>query len=198
MGKNIDILKKKNELFFENTHFNFNSNPNSVEEIANFLKNYYSNVTILNTSKGNFNKINIDTNDFLVLIFKNEYNVQKNSKCIDFVNKEMQIRNDIKKELNYLHYNYSHKGTRYLEECIYQLYIKGEDNDNLSKDIYPLIAEKYRTNVNAVKCNINKANNSSYFECEEARMEEYFGFSVQTRPTTKEIIYAIMNKLKLI
>lgn len=106
-----------------------------------------------------------------------------------------KIKEKINYELYTLHYNFSHTGTCYLAEAVLQYYLKGEKNSNLTKDIYPYIANKYHTTVNNVKCNIIQASIYSYYECEEKEFKKYFNLYYCTKPKTKTIIFTILNKI---
>lgn len=106
------------------------------------------------------------------------------------------LRKQINIELSTLHYNLSHNGARYLSEAILQVYLKGEDKDNLTKDIYPIIAKKYHTTVNNVKTSILQASNYSFYECTNDEILMYFQFHSASKPNTKTIIFTIIRKLK--
>ena len=105
------------------------------------------------------------------------------------------LKSKIIAELEQLHYNISHNGTRYLIDAILQVYLMGEDKDNLNKDIYPIIAHKYNTTINNVKCDILKASNVSFYECENNKFQKYFNLVNTYKPNTKTIIYTILNKI---
>lgn len=111
-----------------------------------------------------------------------------------FLNLE-KIRKKINSELYTLHYNFSHAGTVYLAEAVLQYYLKGEKNNNLTKDIYPYIANKYHTTVNNVKCDILQASNYSFCECNDKDFQEYFKLYYSVKPKTKTIIFTILNKI---
>lgn len=105
-------------------------------------------------------------------------------------------RKKIIQELNYINYNLEYKGTNYLIDVILYMYMnKNLMLNNLQKDIYPRIAEKYNTSVNTIRCNIRHATNNMYYECDDKRLKEYFGLGDNESPTSKEVIYTILNKL---
>ena len=58
-------------------------------------------------------------------------------------------------ELTNLGYEISHKGTIYLIDIIYTSYEKGIV-ENLTKEIYPVIAKKYNQSINNIKSNVIK------------------------------------------
>ena len=107
------------------------------------------------------------------------------------------LKRKINIELIKLHYNPSHNGTRYLAEAILQIYLNGEDKANLSRYIYPIIARKYHTTINNIKCDILKATDYSFFECESKLYQSYFNLSNMQKPNTKTIMFTILNKINI-
>ena len=107
----------------------------------------------------------------------------------------LTIMTRINEELKYLCYNFSHIGTEYIRECIFLLYINNINTLNLSKRIYPIIAKKFHTTVNNVKCNIFQASNISYYECEETKLKKYFQNCLDSKPKPKDIIIQILNHI---
>lgn len=105
--------------------------------------------------------------------------------------------NKINKELEYLGYNLSYNGTKYLSECIALIYNNYGNSENLNKNVYPIIANKYHKTINNIKCNITTATNSMYYNCDETRLINYFNFYTLDRPKPKLVIYTILNKLYL-
>ena len=109
---------------------------------------------------------------------------------------DSDIRNKIKNELSKLHFNPIYDGTRYLEECIFQIYLLGESNlDNLSKKIYPMLAKKYNKTSGTIYGNIKQSINSMFYDCNESFLKDYFKYSFIVKPKPKEIIYTILNKI---
>lgn len=106
------------------------------------------------------------------------------------------IRQKILKEISYLGYNTSYKGTKYLIDAIYYTIINNNMNiDNLNKDVYPLLAIKYKQPIHNIKCNINRATVSMYYNCNSDRLRKYFSFYEDEKPNTKTIIFTIINKI---
>ena len=111
--------------------------------------------------------------------------------------KRIKSRNSmIVQELTYLEYDLSLKGTQYLINTI-EIISNGEYGEvyNLEKDIYPQITNLYNSTVHNIKNNINRANNSMYIKCEIGKLKNYFGFSIDEKPKTKEIINTVIRKL---
>ena len=46
-----------------------------------------------------------------------------------------------------------------------------------------------------IKSNINKANDYMYKVCKKERVRKYFKFFDDTKPTVKNVIYTILNKI---
>lgn len=115
-------------------------------------------------------------------------------------NKILQLNNSIlfskiNRELEYIGYNLSYNGTKYLSECIALIYNNSDCSENLNKNIYPLIAKKYHKTVHNIKCNITAATNCMFYDCDEIRLKNYFNFYTISRPKPKLVIYTILNKL---
>lgn len=105
-------------------------------------------------------------------------------------------REKVKRELHYIGYNFKYKGTQYLLDTILQMYINQNNLvDNLQSTVYPLIAEKYQKTIHNVKSSINKATECMYYECDSIKLEKYFQFSDDSKPTVKEVVFTIINKI---
>lgn len=107
----------------------------------------------------------------------------------------LELKNKIAHELEYLCYNFSHIGTQQLLECIYLSLNNSYYINNLSKTIYPILAHKFFTTSNTIKCNIFKATENSYYECEEEKLKKYFNKKFISKPKTKDVILAISKHI---
>lgn len=155
-----------------------------IDKIYNIVENYYNDAIVFKVNSKNNKK------DLMIVVVDERHKIRKIP--------EKTLRTRIKEELKSLKYNYSYKGTKYLEESIYLLYKKGYEKDNLSKDIYPIIAKKYNAKIQTVKCDIIQASAISYYECEQEKMEEYFGLELNSKPKTKDIMFAVMRNLGIL
>lgn len=109
---------------------------------------------------------------------------------------EDNINKKVINEILFLGYNFSHKGTKYLIKTIEFLAMhKFDELDNLEKAIYPIIAKYYNESVHNVKCNINRATTSMYYECEIEKLKKYFCLNTDKKPKIKTIINTIINKI---
>lgn len=122
----------------------------------------------------------------IIQIFKSKENINEHS----------ELKNKIIKELLYLGYDISYKGTTYLTDSIVYIALNPDKYwDNLERDVYPIIAEKHNTSVHNVKSNITRANNSMYYDCEIQKLEDYFSFCKDTKPKIKTVINTTLNKI---
>lgn len=110
--------------------------------------------------------------------------------CLD------NITNEIKQQLIYLGYNYSYNGTKYLEETIIDIYkIRFDFDGNISKNIYPNIAKKYKKKIDTIYGNIKQATNIMITNCNKSKIIDYFNYSYYTKPKVQEIIFTVLNKI---
>lgn len=104
--------------------------------------------------------------------------------------------NKINEQFEFLGFNLSHIGTKYLRECIKIDYLEYQgEAENLNKQIYPIVAKRNNTTTFNVKNSIIKANNYMYRQCEIKRLIKYFYFSEDRKPTPKVVMKTILNKL---
>lgn len=173
-------------------------------------KRQYLNSIILLLSEDDI-KNNIIESQFIYNYFPKLYSIDKIVNCInclatyknyyklEIINslKENTIKQKIEKELNYLGYNFSHNGTKYLVETIYILYtLDGYYDDNLETDIYPIVAERFGRNWNNIKCSIRYATEIMTYECEEQKLLDYLYNYSFLNPGPKAIIDAVLGKIK--
>lgn len=111
-------------------------------------------------------------------------------------NKKIDVRTRIANELNYLGYNFSYNGSKYLVECIYYLYTDTKSlGDMPIKNVYEILSKKYNRSANSIKCSINRATASMYCECEEERLMAYLGLCYLPKVGARIIINAVLGKL---
>ena len=107
-----------------------------------------------------------------------------------------KIKKIIVKELIYIGYDISLYGTQYLLEAIYIVIENDiEDTINLKKEIYPKLANKHKKSINDIKCSINYATKSMYNRNDMKFLMKYFNFYQNMRPTIKQVIYTVLNKI---
>lgn len=192
---NIDIVILELEL----------ANYNGIKIINTLIKNnmlkYRKSFIIISKNKNLLEKLKDNQYVFDTIDRKeNLYSLKiKVEKLLHKKLKEKRItelKYEITKEVKYLSYNLSYKGTKYLIDIVELLLLnKNQDYSNLKKDVYPIIANKYKTTVHNIKNNIVKATEQMYIECESKRLQQYFGFANDYKPTTKNVIYTIYSKI---
>lgn len=114
--------------------------------------------------------------------------------CVKFAaeNKKEQIRT----ELKYLGYSFKYSGSQYLTDAILQVYLNQDIiSDNLQGCVYPIVSKIYSKSVQNIKNSILKATDHMYYDCDINRLKTYFGFNEDTRPSIKEVIFAVLSKV---
>lgn len=107
--------------------------------------------------------------------------------------KEKEIRKFIRKELSKFKFNQYTKGFKYLEEAIYICIIDIDAIENLTKNVFPIIAKIYNEkSFYHVKWCINQVVNTMYNNTEMDIICKYFNMDVNLKPTLKFIIYTIV------
>ena len=105
-------------------------------------------------------------------------------------------RNKIMTELQDLGYSTRHQGTYYLVDIISEV-IKSPNfvDNNLQNILYPLVAKKYGKSSYNIKSSVHKATECMYYECDVNKLQKYFRFCEDTKPTVKEVIFAVSNNV---
>lgn len=174
------------------------SSDESVQLLKNIDENKYINSVLMIIK--DFSEIESIINNKVIFdyILKGS-NISKIKNKISKLVLEKNIkdkRKKIVKELKYIGYNLEYVGTNYLIEAILQMYEnKGFGLDNLQRDIYPKISKNCNKSVHNIKCNITRATDCMFFECDSKRLQEYFGVCEDYKPTAKMVMYTVLNKL---
>lgn len=110
--------------------------------------------------------------------------------------REEKIKNKIFNEISYLGFDITHKGTKYLLESIEYIILNPEKEvSKLERDIYPVLSKKYGESIHNIKCSINRATTSMYYECDVNKLKKNFYFRDDIKPSVKTIIDTIVNKI---
>ncbi len=101
-------------------------------------------------------------------------------------------------ELLDIGYNIKYRGTQLLAEAICIAYESKNLSivENLEKNIYIILAEKYHKSVDSIKMDIVNATNLMYSVCEEEKMKTYFHIVDDYKPTPKYVIDIILTKIE--
>jgi len=139
--------------------------------------------------------------DILVISF-DENNMLLNTKYIKTLkrlinNFDLEIRREkVIKELEFIGYKFKYKGTHYLVDAIMMMFSDQDSMvDNLQSTVYPIIARKYKKSITNVKSSINKATEYMYCECDSQKLAKYFRFSLDTKPTVKQVVFTVGSKV---
>ena len=173
-------------------------------EIINYIEEkklemYHDSIIIISGETELISKIN--NSSYIYATLHKPINYEEVQTLINRIIEEKKIENciryKIKDELSKLYYNTSYNGTKYIYETIYQLYLrKNLDCYNLNKSIYPILADKYNTNVNNIHTNIKQATKSMYYDCPEDILKKYFNFDKVKKPKEKQVITTILNNIE--
>lgn len=164
-------LENKPDIVFSDTKISQESN-------SLLFKKYPDNLLIMN-----------ENDTFRIDILENIHNLLET--------KNLEKRTvQITKELTELGYNIKYAGTQFLIEAILIIYqSKNRKTANLQRDIFPIVAQTFNKTPFNVKASINRATDCMYAECNIERLKEYFHFSVDMKPTVKQVIFSVLEKL---
>lgn len=178
---NIDLIIKINKI-------NYIRKPNILVITEN--------VDLMYKIKKKFNNLEIiyKSSQMKKLYNKMEEIISK----ISYLHEENTIQNYVTKELMKIGYDFRYKGSKYIYEAI--LYIYQNNNfdmlDNLEKNVYFHIANKYNKTINNIKTNIIKATNNIYNYKEEKELKKYFLIDIKITP--KFVISNILNQINML
>lgn len=110
---------------------------------------------------------------------------------------ELNLKNNIREELEKLSYNFEYIGTEYLLEAIYLLYCSNKYYKfSLEKDVYPIIAKEYGDTPNNVKSTVIYSTDKMFYDCEEKILKKYLGKYELIKPGPKKVIRAVLKNIK--
>ena len=124
--------------------------------------------------------------------------IESNKKVI--INNERNIKISLTKLLHELGVPSHIKGYQYIREGIIILYNNPSIIGGITKELYPEIADKYKTTVSRVERAIRHAIEVSWNRGNLDFMDEVFGHSVdydKAKPTNSEFLVTVADKLKL-
>lgn len=161
-------------------------------KIRYILKNNKCSIFFFKTKNYNVRYFDIDYKTLTISELIAKFEKYKRLKDI-----QIQLKKErIQKELEYLGYNPNYNGTKYLMESIYILSsIDLDDNYNLEKEIYPIVAQKYNKSVHNIKCNIIHSTDIMVYDCQEEKLNKYMGFFCYSKPGPKKIMYSVLKNM---
>lgn len=196
------ILKKKIDIIL----IDDNLPDLTINEVLRFLEDNdlkcYKNKILIISTKENDKIIN-DKNKYVYGYIHQPYTYNDLYSNLNMMTKydlkkdKIYIKNIIHNQLIKINYNYSLLGTKYLEECILEIYRKNLKDKKyiLQTDLFPNIAYKYNTTIHNIKCSINRATEDMYFNCPIELLKKFLGYNIQEKPKLKLIIYTIINNI---
>lgn len=122
----------------------------------------------------------------------------KEDKNIDFYNSNLQVA--ISKMLHELGIPSHIKGYQFIREGVTIIFENPDIIGGITKELYPELAEKYKTTVSRVERAIRHAIEVSWNRGDWKFMEEIFGHSVdidKAKPTNSEFLVTVADKLRL-
>ncbi len=108
---------------------------------------------------------------------------------------DKQMREFVVKELSKFNFTRYTKGFKYLVDTIVICIKDTNAMDNLWKNVYPFLVEKYheKSILNLKGC-IEQAVITMYEQTDEELISDYFGLEKRIKPTLKLIVYTIVCK----
>ena len=137
---------------------------------GNNLSQYYASIIVLTNEIDLLNQV---INKKSVFTYSSKIDnidsfidkVRELSKEKQDISLKNSIKEKISSELEYLGFDFSYIGTRYLYDCIYECYLSDTlYNINFSKHIYPILAKKYNKSQVLIKANIFQMLNFTLFQ----------------------------------
>lgn len=205
ISKDIHLVQKLlNETNLSDLNIRIDKITTTRTQTLSILKSYRPDIIFLDTYiKNHFEDLFFDAYKSIIvelssrrnLILLNNDILDRIHSIIEFTDFELK-KNKVVKELEYIGYKFKYKGTHYLVDTIMQIY-KSQNNmvDNLQTGIYPVIAKKYHKTIFNIKSSITKATESMYYECDSKKLESYFKFANDVKPTVKQVIFTVINKI---
>ena len=123
---------------------------------------------------------------------------ENNKQNIDFYASNIQV--SITKMLHELGIPSHIKGYQYIREAVNIIFENPSIIGGITKELYPLLAQKFDTTVSRVERAIRHAIEVSWNRGNLDFMEELFGYSVdidKAKPTNSEFMVTIADKLRL-
>lgn len=164
----------------------------------NNIKKFYCSIIVISNFKFSYEEISVSKNIYVVTYLDKQmllFYMQKliNLKCT-IINSN-SLKQNIISILNSLAFAASHYGTIYLIDLICEINRNPSLILNLTKNAYPLLANRYKTSINNIKCNIFQSINNTYFNCSQEIYDNFFGYKVIEKPKTIDLIKKVLEYL---
>ena len=148
-----------------------------------------------------FIKLKIDYSPQLVVNFAYNYflNCDNEITRTNPVLSEEFIKQNIAKEMEHIGITYELDGRDYLVDSIYMAIKQGTRDLNLTKDIYPVLAKKYRKSDQSIEKAIRNAINKAWRETDIMELAKHYTVELSYAsavPKNKELICYYAEKIK--
>lgn len=189
----------------------------SIKELESFAKNYprfdfvlFDNIYFEEDPNRNYDIITISNFKTPVKRYATNKLAISNDTTPEFKKKQIEnftkkvtmdiIKRKATKILLDLGFNFKHAGCKFIAECVCFSYVTKCDSayESLEKDIYPYIAKLHHTKVSNIKWSVSRAINYMYLNHSTKsfkKVEEYFCLGHMEKPTPKQVIGMIRNKI---
>ena len=154
------------------------------DRFVSVIKQYFSSHEVIEV-----NDVDYNGSDGLLLFGRNQN---------DILNSNLEI--SITKLLHELGVPSHIKGYSYIKEGIYLVYNNPNLSNAITKELYPIIAKKYKTTSSSVERAIRHAIEVSWNRANWELMEEVFGYSIdidKAKATNSEFIVTLADKLRI-
>ena len=202
----INLLKKYHDeidVVIMDTLLSKKDGLSVLEELSNMEHKFK---TILTCSARNnivFSRMDDYDIDYILLKPYNPKDLENVINSIfnkNIINENSNLENRITKMLHSLGIPSHIKGYQYIRESILLIYRNPYIVGGITKELYPTVADKYRTTSSRVERAIRHAIEVSWNRGDYDYMEELFGHSVdydRAKPTNSEFIATVADKLRL-
>ncbi|MBR3881842.1 MAG: hypothetical protein IKJ36_01075 [Clostridia bacterium] len=100
-------------------------------------------------------------------------------------------------ELSKLSFKTKYAGTKYMGECIYEVFISGKYYEySFFNEILPIIAKRYNKSEDSIYGNIKQSIKKMTNVCDQDVIVDYFKFCEFERPKPKQIIDRVIENIK--
>ena len=165
----------------------------------NEIKKFYCSIIVVSNLKFNYEEIPMTKNIYCVIPNLDKqvllFHIQKLINLKSTIVNSDSLKQNIINILNYLAFTDSHYGTIYLIDLIYEINNNPSLILNLTKNVYPLLANRYKTSINNIKCDIFQSINNAYFNCTQEIYDNFFGYKVIEKPKTIDLIKKVLEYL---
>ena len=208
MEESVKLLKRISNFFKE---YRVTYISNNVEEIKDFIKSHSFDVVIMDEYFIDKCPEIFGYNAYKICLMENFKQslrftaIRKNSEralednltkiLIKDKGSKQEVKSLIRRELEYLGFNFALNGTIYLEEAINLIYFKN-CNCNLEKEVYSQLSKRHIKTGHTIKVCIQNALNAMLGVTGYQKVIDYLQMEPKYGVGAKSIIYAVLNRIR--